>query len=136
MDRRPGCRGVQPLSGTAHPPVIAITNRERLVDFSTVTSHEEAVQLANQGQLVKVLLFPAEFGGQSVPQNLVYVPPAIAAIKDQITGTLIDLIRDGTINQLEVLPEYKGDSFVPAKILIKAWHSDRPGGFEPTIEVW
>jgi hypothetical protein len=106
------------------------------MDFSTVGSKEKAVQLANQGQLVKVLLFPAEFGGKDVPHNVVYVPPAITAVKDQITGMLIGLVKDGTINQLEVLPEYKGESFVPAKICIKAWHMDKPGRFEHAIEIW
>jgi hypothetical protein len=32
------------------------------------------------------------------------------------------------INKLEVVPEYRGNSFVLCKIRIKAWRADKPGG--------
>lgn len=106
------------------------------LDYSTITSREAAIKLSQEGKLFKILLFPAEFGGEDNNLNVVYVPAGIPEIKDQITGTLIRFYEDGLIDKLKVEPEYKGDSFVPSKIRIKASHSEKSGGFEPTIEIW
>ena len=106
------------------------------MDFSEVTSREAALKLVAKGKHYKVLLFPAEFGGEDVTANVVYVPPGIPEIKEQLTGTLVRFVNEGVINQLEVMPEYRGNSFVPSKIHIKARHSDRDGGFEPSIDIW
>jgi len=106
------------------------------MDLSHVTSRDLAVKLSEEGKLFKVLLFPAEFGGEDVPVNVVYVPAGISEVKQQITGTLVRFFKDGLINQLKITPEYKGESFVPSKICIEAWHSEKPGGFSPTIEIW
>jgi hypothetical protein len=105
-------------------------------DYSNVTSNEAAIKLASEGKLFKVLLFPEEFGGKDVAANVVYVPAGIPEIKDQITGSLIRFFNEGLIDKLNVQPEYKGSSFIPSKIHIKATHSENEGGFEPTIEVW
>lgn len=64
------------------------------------------------------------------------MPAGIPEIEDQITGTLVRFFEDGLIEQLEVEPEYKGDSFVPAKMLIRATHSGKAGSFAPAIDVW
>jgi hypothetical protein len=77
------------------------------MDFSEVTSREAALKLVAAGKLHKVLLFPAEFGGEDVTANVVYVPPGIPEIKKQLTGTLVRFVNEGVINQLEVMPEYK-----------------------------
>jgi hypothetical protein len=106
------------------------------LDFSHVTSNAMVGRLFAQGKLQKLLLLPAEFGGEDVPQNVVYVPPGILPVKDELTGTLVRFAKEGLINKLQVVPEYRGDSFVPCKIRIKAWHSDKQGGFEPSIDVW
>ncbi|MEO1035336.1 MAG: hypothetical protein AAFX44_07245 [Pseudomonadota bacterium] len=106
------------------------------LDFSHVDSREKAEELAEQGELFKILLFPAEFGGQDIPPNTVYVPAGIPEIKDQITQTLIRYVEDGVIDNLAVNPEYKGNSFVPAKILMETSHSGKSGTFNPTIEIW
>jgi|SRR3990167_2578929 len=109
---------------------------EQKPDFSDVNSREKALELVKQGKLHKILLFPAEFGGQDLPHNVVYVPAGIPEIKDQITGTLIRFVEDGLIDNLEVSPEYKGGSFVPSKINMKTSHSGKSGKFNPSIEVW
>ena len=109
---------------------------ESNLDFSEVTSLEKAKALEKQAKLFKVLLFPAEFGGEDIPQNVVYVPAGIPEMKNQITGTLVRFFQDGLINQLNVAPEYKGNSFIPSKINLKAWHSEKEGGLNPTIEIW
>lgn len=106
------------------------------LDFSHVDSLQKAEELAEQGQLFKILLFPAEFGGEDIPPNTVYVPAGIPEIKDKITGTLIRLVEEGLIDNLTVNPEYKGSSFVPSRIVMQTSHSGRPGEFNPTIEIW
>lgn len=111
-------------------------NANAPLDFSNIDSREKAAQLAQEGKLFKILLFPAEFGGDDASHNIVYVPAGIPEIKDQITETLIRLVEDGLIDNLQVLPEYKGNSFVPARILMKTSHSGKAGQFNPSIEVW
>ena len=106
------------------------------LDCSNVDSREKAVALAKEGKLHKILLFPAEFGGEDIPQNTVYVPAGIPEIKDKITGTLLRFTQEGLIDKLQVAPEYKGKSFIPSKINMKTSHSGKPGEFNPTIEIW
>lgn len=111
-------------------------NAENHLDFSHIDSLEKAEALAEKGELFKVLLFPAEFGGQNIPPNIVYVPGGIPEIKNQITETLIRFVQDGLVDNLTVNPEYKGNSFVPSKIVMETFHSGKPGEFNPTIEIW
>lgn len=106
------------------------------LDFSEVTSREKAEVLYAQGKLERVLLFPAEFGGKDIPQNVVFVPLGITDIKNQINGTLTRFVGDGLINKLTVEPEYKGQSFIPAKLKMRAWHTDKKGEFNPSIDIW
>src|SRR5262245_61581958 len=94
-------------------------------DYSHVTSQEAALKLAVEGKLFKILLFPKEFGGEDVAVNVVYVPAGIPEIKDKITGTLVRFYKDGLIDELDVTPEYKGKSVVPAKIRLKATTAQR-----------
>lgn len=117
-------------------PALGDGNTEAQLDFSQVDSREKAEALAEKGELFKILLFPAEFGGQDVPPNTVYVPAGIPEIKDQITQTLIRFVEEGLIDNLSVSPEYKGNSFVPARIVMETSHSGKPGEFNPTIEIW
>jgi hypothetical protein len=105
-------------------------------DFSHVTSQDDAQALAAEGKLARVLLFPAELGGQDVPPNAVYITPEAAEARELIIGSLQRFAAEGLIDKLNVKPEYKGDSFVPSKLVINASHSERDGSFNPTIEVW
>lgn len=106
------------------------------LDFSHVDSREKAIELVQEGKLFKVLLFPAEFGGEDIVQNAVYVPAGIPEIKDKITGTLVRFVQEGLIDNLNVAPEYKGNSFVPSIINMKTSHSGKDGEFNPSIEIW
>ena len=105
-------------------------------DYSDVTSRDKAQALVAKGLLVKLLLFPQEFGGADSPENVVYVPKAAADAKELVTGTLVRFFKEGLIDQLQVEPSYKGNSLVPSRLVIKASHSTKEGGFNPTIEVW
>ena len=112
------------------------SNAENVPDYSHVDSQEKVIQLAQDGLLFKILLFPEELGGQDVPPNIVYVPAGIPEIKGKLTGTLLKFAQDGLIDNLQVNPEYKGSSFVPSKITMKTSHSGKAGEFNPTIEIW
>lgn len=105
-------------------------------DFSDVDSREKAQELAKQGKLEKAFLFPIELGGHDVETNVVYLPIGVGAMKKQLDGTILKLAQDGVISKLTVEPVYKGNSFIPAKIVMKGSHPDRPGRFEPVLEVW
>lgn len=105
-------------------------------DYSHVTSRQAAEAMVAKGELAAILLFPAEFGGEDVPENMVYVPPGISELKDQNTETLIRFFKEGLIDNLTVTPEFKGESLVPSRIAIMATHSTKAGTFEPSIEIW
>lgn len=105
-------------------------------DFSNVKSRGAALLLENDGKLVKVNLFPSELGGQEIPQNEVYITPEAAGARQMIVGTLVRFVEEGVIDKMTVEPTYKGDSFVPARIVFHAHHSQKAGRFEPVIEVW
>ena len=105
-------------------------------DFSNFQTLPSVRALAGEGRLVKLLLFPAEFGGEDVPKNVVYVTLEAAAAHAVIVSTLRRMAREGLVDQLEVKPEWKGGSFVPAVIRFHGSHSARGGKFEPEIVVW
>jgi hypothetical protein len=63
-------------------------------DFLQVTSREVALKVTSEGNLFKILLFPEEFGGHDVVDNVIYVPVGIHEIKCQITGTPIRFFSD------------------------------------------
>jgi hypothetical protein len=107
-----------------------------LLDYSAVDSLEKAQALYRQGKLERLFLFPLEFGGQEIPQNTLYVPPGIAAIKQQIDGMIAKMVNEGTVSKYIAEPEYKGNSFVPGKIKIVTSHEHKAGGFNPTINIW
>lgn len=118
--------------------VSALVHSSEMVrpDFSAVTSLAAAKALAAKGRLVEVLLFPAELGGQDLPENRVYITPEAAAAQRLMIGTLQRFVREGLINKMTVEPEYKGDSYIPSRIVMHATHSKKKGGFSPTIEIW
>lgn len=106
-------------------------------DYSHVKSVDQAIELHAEGKLFKILLFPAEFGGEDIPPNIVYVPPGIPEAREFILGSLLRFAEDGLFNELLVEPEYKGDSVVPAKIKIRARHTEKQvREINPTIDIW
>lgn len=120
-------------------PVAALHAEETAAvqaDFSGIESLAAAQDLAKQGKLVPVLLFPAELGGDDIPPNKVYVTPEAAAARGRAVATIISMLEDGRVNQMEVLPAYKGKSFVPSSIAMHAWHTGKGGRITLMIEVW
>jgi hypothetical protein len=106
------------------------------LDFSDVDSLQKAEELFRAGQLERLYVFPLELGGQPIPQNILYVPRGVVAIKAQLDGTIAKMIADGNISSYRAEPEYKGKSFIPSKIKIVASHHEKSGAFNPTIQIW
>lgn len=103
-------------------------------DFSALNSREKVEAAAQQGELVPMLLMPEEFGGDPVGLNLVFVPAWVAEQKQRIDmGTILPLAQEEKISKYSAEPAYKGDSFVPSSITVRA-HD--PGDFAATIEIW
>jgi len=103
-------------------------------DFSDVDSLKKAEALYRKGQLEKLLLLPPEFGGEDIPDNTLYVPIGVGAIKNRIDQNMIGpLVDEGKVRQYTAEPEYHGDSFIPIALKITAWD---PGEFTTTIRIW
>lgn len=135
IDRRTLCAALA-ICTLAVIPVQVSAETKVTLDFSKVTSVAKAKELEAKGELVKILLFPAEFGGEDIPANVVYLPVIAAEAKNMITGTLVKFVKDDLIDNLSVEPEYKGKSIVPTRIVMKATHETKEGQFVPSIEIW
>jgi len=107
-------------------------------DFTGVTTKTAANRLVREGRLVKIHLFPTELGGPAKDRyNIVYVTPEAAEARSLMIGTLEADLEEGRIDQMRIMPDYKGTSIVPTRIRFKAWHSQRAGGaYETVLEVW
>jgi len=117
-------------------PKAVSDSKSNTPDFSAITSLEDAKLHAKQGTLAPIYLMPLEFGGPDIPQNIVYVPAAVTDVYNQLIGTVRRFAEDGLITNMQVNPGYKGDSFVPSTLSITTSHDDKPGSFNPTIEIW
>jgi uncharacterized protein DUF6882 len=106
------------------------------LDFSDVTSEKAALQLGLEGQLFKMLLFPKDFSGEDIPQNVVYVPCRALDIQDEIVSMIIPVVQQGLGVDFKCRAEYKGNSIVPAKIHYMASHSETKWKLDRTIEIW
>ena len=103
-------------------------------DFSHVNSVKAAEDLVRRGDIERLLLLPSEFGGVEVPENVIYVPTGIGAMKERIDRNVVGpLVAEGKITRYSAVPEYQGDSFIPIAIRIEA--SD-PGAFSTVINIW
>jgi hypothetical protein len=114
------------------------TNAQSAALFRALDSLEKVKTACGDGVLETLFLLPPEFGGKEVAENIVYVPRGIADSKKQIDATVTHLFRAGSVNKYAARPEYAGNSFVPVRIVIKAWHTDpaKAATFNPVIEVW
>jgi hypothetical protein len=103
-------------------------------DFSSLNSRAKVEAAAASGELVPMLMMPVEFGGPPGGLNEVFVPAWVREQKQRIDlGTIMPLGEAGRITKYSANPSYKGDSFVPSAITIRA-HD--PGEFTATIEIW
>jgi len=103
-------------------------------DFSDVNSRVIAEARVQHGELEKLFLLPAEFGGTDDSRNVVYVPRGFVAVKVGIDINIIKpLVAGGKITKYEATPEYQGKSYVPIAIKIVASY---PGSFTTSINIW
>ena len=105
-----------------------------MLDFASIVSTRDAEEARKLGALERVLLFPEVLGGQAVPEDVVYLTPPAAETKDSANAELIEAIRAG-MSDINIVPEYRGSSFVPTKIRITAYPGRLPA-FERVIEIW
>lgn len=106
------------------------------MDFSTVRSPETAEQLCRQGALEKLCLSPLHGGYRPVAVSAAYLPTALVESWQHLAGSVERFQRRDLVNRIEIRPEYRDGSLVPKAIHIRAWHSEKAGRFEPTLEVW
>ncbi|MBS0340598.1 MAG: hypothetical protein JSS56_08710 [Proteobacteria bacterium] len=103
-------------------------------DYQHVDSRGKAEALYAKGELRKLLLLPAAFGGEDIPPNVVYVPAFAVALKEQLDqGVISQLVRDGKVTHYSATPEYTGKSVVPSRIRVAA---TEPGHFAGEISIW
>jgi len=103
-------------------------------DFHHIDSREKAEALFRRGELTKVLLLPAAFGGEDVAFNVVYVPAFAAELKARLDqNTIMSLAQKGHITEYTATPEYEGNSVIPTLIRVSATN---PGRFEGSIAIW
>jgi hypothetical protein len=103
-------------------------------DFSPINSRKKAEAAVQRGELEQLFLLPPEFGGEPVPQNIVYVPRGLADVKAGIDRNVVaPLVSEGKVTQYAAIPEYRGKSFVPVAIKIIA---SEPTKFATEINIW
>jgi hypothetical protein len=105
-------------------------------DFSAVTSLEAARRLVDRGELVPVQLFPEELGGAERPRNTVYVPAGVRAALDRAKASVAQRVGKEYAVTVDVTPERRGQSFVPARIRIQAGLLASANAAAWTIDVW
>lgn len=88
-------------------------------DYSAVHNRDAARALAAQGELVPVLLFPTELGGQDVDADRVYVTPEAAQARALAVESLVRVVQPGAV-EMDVVPASKGSSLIPPAIQMKA----------------
>ena len=108
-------------------------NQNNVPDFSEIDSQEKAEAAAKTGTLVPVHLMPLRFGGVDGVENIVYAPPITVELKERNDDMVQDLLEQGKVASYSAIPQYKGNSFVPSSIVIKA---SGESVFEYTINIW
>jgi hypothetical protein len=81
-------------------------------------------------------MFPEIFGGKNIEENTLYVPPGIPQIQNQMIATIARFVEQGLVDNMRVVPEYRGESFIPVKIAMETQKDGKVGQFNPTIEIW
>ena len=104
-------------------------------EYSYISSLARAEISCKEGHLKKAFLLPTEFGGEVVPENIVYLPPDAWDMKNQTTAELHDAIASG-MSDIQILPEYLGASFVPAKLIVTAARPGHAPEYRNEIWIW
>jgi len=105
------------------------------IDFAEVDSNEKAMELAKKGILSPLYLMPLRFNGEESARNRLFVPPVVVELKDRYDDMVEELLVQGKVSGYSCTPEYKGNSFIPAKLTIVASQNQEPV-FTQTINIW
>src|SRR5262249_6042859 len=90
-------------------------------DYSRVDSKAKAEELVGHGELAKMQLLPAVFGGTDDPRNVVYVPEFVIEIKRGTDeNTIGPLAAQGKVRRYVATPKYQGRSIVPCALELHA----------------
>jgi len=90
------------------------------IEYSEVNSREMAETMFEKGLLRKAYLFPIDFGGQEVAENVIYLTKDALIKKMQFESKVLELGQNGLIENYSAKPEYVGDSFVPKRLKLEA----------------
>jgi hypothetical protein len=104
-------------------------------DFTMIDTMDKALESVATGELVPLYLTGLRFGGAADASNAVYTPAVAADLKNKFDDKVEDLLRQGKVKSFSAEPSYKGRSFVPSSITVKAG-KDGQIVFEETIHIW
>ena len=102
-------------------------------NFKDIDSIEKAIELYENGQLSKIYMMPLEFGGEDIPENIIYAPEFVLKFKKQFDKIVEDLLLDGKKLNFEAIPKYKGKSFIPSKLMLEVTGDSE---LTKTINIW
>ncbi len=105
-------------------------------NYNEVTSLAIAARWAADGRLARILLFPSELGGEDIPPNVSYIPPTALPARTAAIEALIAETERGLIDQMDVNPEYTGNSFVPVRLRFSAHHTATGHRLDRVVEIW
>ena len=98
-------------------------------------SKKQYKKLIQNETLKPMYLIDTRFGGSTKERNLIYVPSNIVNIKNEIDDELEIFVQKGMkVTDYECNLRYKGKSYIPKKIEIKALIDDKE--YIRNIEVW
>lgn len=104
-----------------------------ICDYTKVCSNQEAEHYYKTKQLGKLHLIGLAFGGDDSPFNILYAPQQAVTEKEQIDADIESLLKQGVNLQYRAFPEYKGNSFIPSKIIIEV---DGDQTYIKEINIW
>jgi hypothetical protein len=103
-------------------------------DYSAIDTLEKAELAVEAGELIAMLMVSEDFGGSRRPENILYVPPSIADVKERIDWEEIrPIILSGKSVEYHVHPSYAGRCMVPTDITVTA---TSPEPLARHIRIW
>ena len=103
------------------------------MNFSSIKTHEMALELYQKNILVLLYIVPLKFGGEDESNNILYVPQEIVNLKQRYDDVAEKLLLKGNGARYICTPEYKNKSFVPSALHIIVTGKTR---FTQTIKIW
>lgn len=107
-----------------------------MADFYNIDSIEKAIELADEGVLEAIYLFPIQFGGEEEMFNVAFVPEGISEIKAEIDDFVERLLVDGLAASYECNIDRKENSVVPSKLTIVVKNDKDEVIFNNDINIW